>query len=258
MLPMLRELQEHLASLILKSAPLPFDHPFRVPPSGSIDERLHIYAAGYPARLREALAEIFPAVAHLLSDSGLSALVTRYVAACPPRSFNLNDVGAQLPAFLRDEHLGAELPFLADLAELEWRLACAFHAPREDAIDTRHLATIAGEAWNAIVLRFQPGVAVVASDWPIHDVWSARHAALDAIDIDLEGRPQAILVYRVGLETRCELVEPAEGRAMAELLAGRSLGDVLDACEDLAPERLARWFARWMRLELLAGISVRR
>jgi hypothetical protein len=253
--PSLRDLQHQLASLILEPTAARCESLFSLPAGAVLDERLCIYAAGYRARIGEALAESFPALAHLLPSSGWREMVSRYIAARPPLSYNLNDAAACLPDFLRGDKLGAVFPFVADLAELEWRLVRAFHAEGASALDPAEVASVSAEA-SDLVLRFQPAVAIVESRWPIHALWKASETPIEAIDIEIEARPQVVLIYRVGFEARCELIDEGQGRAIAALLAGRTLGDVVEQMEEADPHHVGQWFARWMGLGLLAGVEV--
>jgi hypothetical protein len=162
-----------------------------------------------------------------------------------------------LPEFLRGDELEALFPFVADLAELEWCLVRAFHAEGAGALDPAEVASVSAAA-SDLVLRFQPAVAIVESRWPIHELWKASETPIEEIDIELEARPQVVLIHRVGFEARCELIDARQGRALGALLAGRTLGDVLGQMEEADPQHVGQWFARWMGLGLLAGIDVAR
>src|SRR5262245_53362998 len=111
--PTLRQIQEWMAASILPGAPADsstsLDAWLHVPPPARIADRLAVYRDGYPVRVAESLAETYPAVAHALGDRAFAALVDRYVAAVPQTSYNLNDAGAELPAFLRDDPCMAAL-----------------------------------------------------------------------------------------------------------------------------------------------------
>jgi len=99
-----------------------------------------VHARGYPARLHEALEDAFPAVAHIVGHSAFHALTERYLTQRPPLYYNINDAGAGLPRFLRTDALVSDLPFLPDLAELEWSLVDAFNAHTGPPIDAAQLA----------------------------------------------------------------------------------------------------------------------
>lgn len=259
----LRHLQQRMASLILHPDDLAPDEArdlFTLPAGVIATERLHVYADGYPARIAESLAETFPAVTHVIGRGALFGLVQRYVRAHPPASYNLNHCGRALSAFLREDALSQELPFLPDLAELEWRVAEAFHAVTAAPVDPADLSAWSLDQWEHATLRFQTGTALVESAWPIRDIWAARDTPIEAVDIDLQDRPDRVLVFRSGVEVHCRSVSEAEAAALAPLLAGRSLGEVTRtlAADGHDASEVSTWFAQWMGAGLITACSAGR
>lgn len=218
-------------------------------------ERLQVYVGGYPARIEEALADAFPAVAQVVGPGPFRQLTFRYAAATPLRSYNLNDAGADLPAFLSADELAADLPFLPDLAALEWRVARAFHAREEARLDPAPLAAWGLDEWERAGLRFQPAVSLVRSAWPVRDIWTCRQTPVAEIDLDVDDRPQNVLVRRAGREVRCDLADDAEADALAALLCGATLGATTQALATAGgdPAEVSTWFARWMREGLITA-----
>jgi hypothetical protein len=255
----LRETQEWLARRILDGVQHDpaVDGVLTTPPGGDLSARLHAYADGYPSRLREALADTFPAVLHLIGEQQSIALTARYIAAHPPRSFNLNRAGDHLVDFLRQDQLAAALPFLPDLAALEWQMARAFHAAALPPLDPTQLAAWDEDAWPTAVLRFQPAVAVVSSPWPLRALHAARETPLDEIDLDLRDRPDHVLVRRDGHAVHCDGIEATEAQALRLLLAGQPLAGVMQqlADSDQDPDAVGAWFARWMQLGLVTAVD---
>jgi hypothetical protein len=229
-----------------------------LPERGTAAERLRVYAGGYPVRVQEALAETFPAVAHVVGEHAFTALVRRYAEATPLHSYNLNDAGAELPRFLRNDSLTARLVFLPDLARLEWQVARAFHAHERPAFDPSVLANWSMDDWEHAVLRFQPWVAMVRSDWPIREIWESRDRAIEEIDIDLRDRPDRVLVRRAGYAVLCESLDEAEAEFLEALLEGQRLGSVVAgrATRGGGPESVFQRFARWMTARMIAGCTI--
>jgi len=250
----LRELQQWLASVILEPDVLD-DETFRseierviaVDPCERAIERLHAYTGGLPARVYDSLAQDYPALAHVIGASAFHDLVHRYVPLLPAGVYNLNEIGSCLPAFLASDAVAVEFAFAPDLARLELAVRIAFHARERAALDAARLARWTLEDWGEATLRFQPSVAVVSSPWPIRDIWAARNTVIEEIDIALEGRPQHVLVHRLGYEVVCEVVEEQEALALEQLLAGRALGEVAEALVGRGgdPETVSSWFGRW-------------
>ena len=224
-----------------------------VPEPERAAERLRVYRGGYPVRVHDSLAETYPALAHVVGEPAFDALAHRYATSMPLTSYNLNDAGAEMPAFLRHDVLTDTLPFLPDLAGLEWHVARAFHAAERPPLDPRALPWSVDQ-WSNAVLHFQPSVAVVSSAWPLLDFWTARETPRDAIDTELHGHPDHIVIRRAGFIVRCESVAADEALALQLLLDGRCLGEVterLDA-DGHDPNAVLALFSRWTSAGMIA------
>jgi hypothetical protein len=222
-------------------------------------ERLAVYAEGYQARIHEALAEVYEAVQFVVGKRAFLKLSRDYTRALPSQDYSLTLVGRHLPDFLKTHALTRSLPFLPDLGRLEWRVCLSFHAVEQEKLDPSELSSLPADQWQSIRLAFQPSVGVVASAWPILDLWSARKRPRAETDIALEGRAQQALVYRDALDVRCASLEPEAAALLCRLLEGMPLGQALGCLaeqEPVAGSSLQGWFALWMRLGLITGVSV--
>jgi hypothetical protein len=164
-------------------------------------------------------------------------------------------VGRYLPEFLAASPWQQRLPFLSDLARLEWAVQEAFHARAEAPLDRDALGRMSPEVWAQLRLRFQPFVRLVDSAWPIVSIWEARTQPRDTVSMPLENRPQCALVVRQGFTVRCEAVSLAQRLVLEGLLAGRTLGEVcgeLSAASQGDPRQVTGWFAAWMQAGLIA------
>ncbi len=220
------------------------------------EERLAVYAGGYAARIREALDESYGAIRHVLGDRAFAKLADAYAKRHPSHDYNLSFAGRDLPEFLGEYPLSRDLPFLPDLARLEWLVCQAFHAFDQPPLALPQLATLPLEAWAQLHLIFQPSVGLLSSAWPVRDIWEARTRPREQTRIDVRQRPQRVLVFRRGEQVACELLDETPYRLLEGLLAGRTLGAV---CDELAARGgsaelpVAAWFARWAGQGLIAG-----
>ena len=182
-------------------------------------------------------------------------MVQRYLPAVPDRIYNLNDVGAPLPAWLAGDEVANAVPLAPDLARLELAIQQAFHATLLSPFDPAPLAAWGADDWEQSIVRFQPGVALVRSPWPIHDVWQARTQPRETIDIVVETRPQDVLVSRTGYHVMPAVVAPEQAALLERLLAGERLGAALSTLETsaVAGEAVTAGFAGWVGGGLVAG-----
>ena len=133
----------------------------------SAEDRLDVYANMYFFRLRDVLAEDFARTAGALGEARWHNLVTDYLLAHPPTRWSLRWAGEELPGFLRGHAYGAERPWLADVAALEWARNEAFQARDAEPVRAEALSAVAAEEWPALTFGAAPGaVAEVLAPGP--------------------------------------------------------------------------------------------
>jgi len=220
------------------------------PPQGTLESRWHIYASGYLARIVETLEHDYPAVKRALGNVHFEALTERYLAAHSPRSFDLRYAGDRLASFLEQDPVTAKLPFLPDLAKLEWHLSEAFVAKDPEPLLWSVLQTMAPEAVSDLRLVLNPGTAVIRSDWPIIDIRSLKDKSDDEVSLGVEGRPSIVLVYRYELQARCRNLDEEDARFIEAAAEGTSLAELQTAQVDDGddPDTVQRLLERFRRL----------
>ena len=65
----------------------------------------------------------------------------------------LAEYGADFPAFIAGYEAARDLPYLADIARLDWALNLAFHAPPGGRLQAADLSAVAGGALAVAVDR---------------------------------------------------------------------------------------------------------
>lgn len=199
---------------------------FRNPPAGTIEDRWAIYANAFVVRIAESLANDYPAVARILGESAFRSLAARYLRACPPCSYDIGRCGDRLAGFLATDALSEALPFLPDLAAFEWMLAEAIGVEDVTSLRWEDLVVLGPDAVADARLEPVPGAAVLRSRWPLPDLWRAKD--LEGIDIELEGRPATVAVWRVGVEPRWRTCTPDEATVIEGAASGATLARLLD------------------------------
>ena len=226
-----------------------------------IERITEVYGGGYVTRIREALADVYEAVRFVLGERRFMEMAAAYAASQPSHEYNLSFVGRHLAAWLDQSPLSRTLPFLPDLARLEWLICQAFHAFDEPPAQLGAFATLPMEAWERVRFEFQPSMGLLASAWPIRDIWAARTQPRPSIDIDTVNRPQCLLIHRHGVTVACEVMEPDAWALLQRLAGGETLGE---ACAGVASRKspgdrepqLARWFAQWAGQGVIRRIAV--
>jgi hypothetical protein len=206
----------------------------------SAGAQVEIYREQFFLRHVDALREDFGSVAHLLGPEAFEALARAYLAAHPPCSFSLRDLGAALPAFLTD-------PRTRDLARVDWAFVEAFDAPSLPPLAASDLGSLPEAAWPALRLALQPAVTLLSLAYPAHDYRAAaRHGGAPP---PLVPRACFVAIYR-GLTALHSLeLAPAAYAILDHLASGMPLGEACERASRTSPSDiaadLAAWFQQW-------------
>lgn len=201
---------------------------------GVAADRLDIYRNTIFSGLTRALRLAYPAVERLVGSEFFDGTADIFVRAHFPRAAYLDQYGDGFAHFLRDFAPAASLPYLADVATLEWAVNAALHAADEAPLEFTQLATVPTQDQGRVAFRPHPSVRLLRTHYLVDDIWRAVLARDDRAlaALDLSAGPIMLLVERGedGIEV-IRLQEPA-WRFLAALCAGQSLGAAVEAARD--------------------------
>lgn len=195
------------------------------------ERRLHVYRNNLFASLGAALGAVYPVLARLVGADFFRQLARGYVVRHPPLSGDLHDFGAQLPSYLRRQASLAALPYLADVAALEWASHEVYHEADEAAFDAAALARVPADDQARLRLHLQLATRFVASPFPVLAIWQANQAAIaaDVTPVSLDAGAVRLLVARRDFEVEFRVLGVAEDRFLRALAEGRTLAAALQA-----------------------------
>lgn len=200
----------------------------------SASSRMRIYRNNMLGNLTGALRLTFPAIERLVGADFFAGAAARFISATPPASADLYEYGAAFPAFLAAFEPAKGLPYLPDVARLEWAISLALHAPRAPALTPDALRVVPEQDQPSLIFVAHPSLSLLALGHPAKAIWeavltedpAARAVRLAAIDIAAAGDILAILHGTDGL-VLLQLSAAAYDLARA-LIEGRCLADALD------------------------------
>ncbi len=194
----------------------------------SARQRLAIHRNNTFITLRESLAALYPVVQRLVGEAFFADLARGFVAAHPSRSGNLHDFGARLSDYVRQEPRLASLPYLGDVAALEWAWHVAYHGPHAEPMDLARLSAVPGERFAQLRLVLHPGASVLASRFPVLTIWKA-HQVPDPPVVDLDAGGEQVLVIRPALEVELHGLGAADYRFLDACAGGATLEQAAEA-----------------------------
>jgi hypothetical protein len=169
-----------------------------LPDGLSAAARIAVYRHHVLTSLSATLASTFPVVCQLVDRRFFAWLANSYVREHPPTGPCLFEYGAGLPAFVERFPACAALPWLADLARLEWALNAAFHAAGAVPMASERLAATPAEMLAGLVVQLDPSVTLLESRWPIDAIWRGNQPGAEPEPVDLESGPVRLEIRRRG------------------------------------------------------------
>ena len=233
-MPSLRELQQEFAAAVLAGDGVP--PPFATVPAERGAERLAIYRRAVFANYRNALGATYPVVKKLVGEPFFHAAVDAFVLAHPSVSGDLNVYGGAFGSYLAGYGPAAALPYLPDVARLEWAMDEANRAADDDVSPDAVLAAfaaIAPERLPALRLRLAAACRLVVSKFPILRIWQVNQCGAKQDErVSLDEGGVAVLIRRDAHGVSLARIGAGEHAWLAALAVGATLGAAIDAAQD--------------------------
>lgn len=237
-MPALAEFQAVFAAALLapgRAVPADLGRPGMPQPV----RRFGVYRNNVTVSLIEALEAAFPAVRRLVGAEFFKAAARVYARQQPPRSPVMLFYGETFPDFLESFEPAAGVPYLGDVARLEWARLKAYHAEDATALPIACLAPVPEGEISQVTFTLHPSLTLLRSRFPVASLWAATSGASSDHDVDMK-RGEEVAVLRPDADVDLRVL-PAGGYVFLQALsAGANLGlaasEAAGACEtfDLA------------------------
>jgi hypothetical protein len=172
-----------------------------IKPAGmTANERMDIYRSNTFGAQHSALQQIFPVCLQILGDDYFRQVARIYILQHPSNQPDLNIYGEAWPRFLADllkqKTELADLPYLSDLALLEWQNHAAYYADLNSDFDFAALGEMENQERARVRLTLNNSLSLLVSTFPIYAIWSAHHNDAPQAEVAAISRPQYLCTYR--------------------------------------------------------------
>ncbi len=196
--------------------------------------RLQVHRHHVIGSLTAALGATFSTVRGVVGDDFFAAMARAFIQQAPPRGPVLSEYGAGFPGFVGSWPAAGGLPYLADVARLDWALTVACNAPAAPGLIAAHLAALTPEALAALPLALRAGVALVSSAYPIDRIWALNHGE-EVEGVDLDDGGVDLLVFPRAEDGAFVRLEAGVAALAAALARGQKLGAAVEHVLGLQP-----------------------
>lgn len=207
-------------------------------------DRLSIYRVNVTQNTADALKDTFPAAGALVGEDFFAQMARAFVREHPPRAACLLWYGGEFADFIAAYAPVAGVPYLAEVARLEWAHHQARFAEEDVALDTEWLARQEEATLEAMRLQCRAGVSLLECEYPARDIYAyALNPDVTPMP-DIRKAPERLAVWRDGGEVKMMLLSAEEYIMLQEFSRGATIAAASQHAPELeAAEMLGRVFA---------------
>lgn len=217
---------------------------------------LTAYRRSVQAILAGAVQATYPIIESIVGSAFLAEAARRYALAVPSRSGDLNDYGDGFNQFLSAYPAAEKLPYLPDVAAMEWAVHTVFGAANGPTQDLTLMANTPPEHWEALHFQIDPACTSLSSRWPLVRIWQVNQSGYSgdfSVDFSLA---QSVLIHRREGNVQVDEITPAEMTLLAKLANHASLAEAVDAAEAVSADiDLAESLSTFIRLGVIRAAS---
>ncbi len=201
----------------------------------SAEARLEIYRHNVFTNLSNALGDIFPVVKRVVGEGFFREAARVFIRDVPSTSGDLNRYGAAFGDFLAAYPHAAELPYLADVARMEWAWQEAFHAAEAAPLDLARLAAIPAERHGGLRFVLHPSARLLASDYPLLAIWKVNQEGYSGeMAVEWDSGREHLLVFRPERDVGMQALTATEWHFLQACSQGADLETAIDYVENNA------------------------
>jgi len=210
--------------------------------------RFELYQRNVMLSLTEVLIETFPVTMMLVSEESFRQLVAPFIRSHPPRQPVLSAYGADFPSFIAAHPVINQVPYLADVARLEWQRVATYHAVQSASLSLAEFAQNLNE--GRTTLAPQPHVQLWQGQYNTVAIWRAHQSEVpDLSHINPAPAGYAALLYRHESHAVIDPLSDDERLFWLTLLDGHDYAEAMADAPNMLNNlpafqmRLADWFA---------------
>ena len=216
------DVQDEFADALL-SAATPVPSSLKGAAVRRVDRRFAVYRNNVAVSLVEALGARFPVMKRLVGDESFSAMARAFVLREPPLSPLLIHYGEAFPAFVEAFDAAQPLPYLADVARLEYARGQAYHAADAEPLPRAAFAALPASRIGSARVTLHPSVGIIASRFPVLSIWEINQdRAVHAVPY---WGGEAAVVARPFLEIETRRLLPGCDEFLLALQSGTTIAE---------------------------------
>lgn len=199
--------------------------------------RLGIYHHSVSIGLRDALGGVYGVIKKLVGEEFFIHVAGEYVRSNPSRTGNIHDYGENFPGYLKTFPGLEALPYLPDVARLEWAYHSAFHSSVGEVLNIESLSQVPESKYDQLILLLSPACFLLQSEYPLLHIWQANQDDYNGSDtVSLEEGGIDLAIVREGKQIAFHSLMPGAFAMLSAISDRKSFNESCEAALELEPD----------------------
>ncbi len=226
---------------IFSNAVIDVDQPYppsikRVGSSANTKTRFDVYRNNVFVALIDMIKARFLVVQRLVGEEFFRGVARSYARAHPPGTHPSLYYGATFPDFLKSFPPVADLPYLPDVAALEWACHEARFASDQPVISIENAQKRLSQSSDATPsIKLHTAAYCVTSRFPIHTIWETNTHDEEVKKVNLGDGGQDVLVTRPHYEVQVACLPTGGAKFVESTKDGNNIVDAFEAAMEENP-----------------------
>lgn len=203
-------------------------------------QRLTIYQASITSALIATLKDTYSVCLKLVGDDFFMAMAKYFIFQTPSNSPDINQYGETFASFIDNFPPTKSLPYLADVAALEWAWHLALHGKDYHPWDNSKLTTLNDSQYGQVIFELPPNASLISSKYPVLDIWRMNQESdpNKQIPIDLKAGEAKLLVWRQAMDVHIDVLQAQEWSILKAIAEKQTIDELCASFYPIIGENL--------------------
>lgn len=200
-------------------------------------QQIGIYQSSVIGAKQKTLREIYTTCNKLVGEDFFVAMINEYIAKTISTSPDLADYGENFSEFIIEFEPAKGLPYLSDVAKLEWAWHKLFNAPTTKELNFERLAECYTSSGENIIFHLPQSCTLITSYYPIHRIWEVNqddYVGEQIIRLS-EHEFYYFLIWRNDLKMRIDLLDAITWKILTSIQARKTLNEIANELIEKSP-----------------------
>lgn len=203
------------------------------PKEASTLESIGIYQNNTRERLRSVLVQTFPVCMQLVGEQCFEQMTLAHVMVHPCRTHDLEQYGADFPdtvaRILKEQAaLNGAVPYLTDMAKVEWTAHRSYFAPNRSSFDFAAFAELDEQQYLNVRFELAADLSTAIAGWPVAKIWQMHQPGNEVVGLNAFPTEQFLLIERPRYQAQISEIDKQTYEILNLIHKGFTLGELVE------------------------------